>query len=137
MYADESQTIDDTYQNIVMNLWSAYPKFRAESKVSTWIYRIALNTCITQLRHSSVRPRSTSIAFDWERLPDADDDYKEQVQQLYELINQLSKLERAIIMLWLDEKSYDEISFVTGISKTNVGVKINRIKEKLKKMYNS
>lgn len=136
MYSDDQEDLNDKYQDIVLNLWTAFPRFKGDSKRSTWVYQIALNTCVSELRKRKSRPLTCPITYDIEELFDDGDEYKQHVRKLYEMINQLTKFERAIIMLWLDEKSYDEISEVLGISKSNVGVKINRIKEKLIKMSN-
>lgn len=134
MYADDNEHQQDIYQDIVLNLWTAFPKFRGDSKDSTWVYRIALNTCISELRRKKSKPLTTPLTYDLEQLMDDDSAYRQQVRELYQLINRLTELERAIILLWLDEKSYDEIAVILGISKSNVGVKITRIKEKLRKM---
>lgn len=136
MYADDNEHQQDIYQDIVLNLWTAFPSFRGDSKDSTWVYRIALNTCVSELRRKKSRPTTTPLTYDLDSLIDDDGAYREQVRELYRLINRLSELERAIILLWLDEKSYDDISSILGITASNVGVKINRIKEKLKKMNN-
>lgn len=134
MYSDDSEHQQDIYQDIIVNLWTAFPNFRGDSKRSTWVYRIALNTCVSELRRKNAKPLTTPLTYDIEQLMDDDGGYREQVKQLYNLINRLSQLERAIILLWLDEKSYDEIAAILGISSSNVGVKINRIKEKLRRM---
>lgn len=134
MYSDGPEHQQDIYQDIIVNLWTAFPGYRGDSKLSTWVYRIALNTCVSELRRKNSKPLTMPLTYDIEQLMDDGGAYREQVKQLYQLINRLSQLERAIILLWLDEKSYDEISAVLGISSSNVGVKINRIKEKLRKM---
>lgn len=134
MYSDGPEHQQDIYQDIVLNLWTSFPTFRGESKTSTWVYRIALNTCVSELRKKSSRPLTTPLTYDLDSLIDDDGAYREQVRELYRLISRLSELERAIILLWLDEKSYDEIASILGITPSNVGVKINRIKEKLRKM---
>lgn len=136
MYSDDSEHQQDIYQDIVLNLWTAFPSFRGDSKDSTWVYRIALNTCVSELRRKKSKPLTTPLTYDLEQLMDDDGSYREQVRQLYRLINRLTELERAVILLWLEEKSYDEIGSILGITPSNVGVKISRIKEKLKKMNN-
>ena len=132
-YAAPGQTINDLYQEIVLNLWKAYPSFRNESKVSTWIYRIALNTCITFFRRYKKQPSYVDLNIDIPEVSTSNDD----INELYRLINRLGKLERALILLYLDEKSYKEISEITGLTLTNVATKISRVKEKLKKMSDS
>lgn len=136
MYSNEQEGLNDNYQEVVLNLWKAFPNFNHSSKDSTWVYQIALNTCISQLRHKKAGPELQPITIDVAQLVDDSAEHREQIMELYRLINRLTDLEKAIIMLWLDEKSYDEIAEVTGISKSNVGVRINRIKEKLRLMSN-
>lgn len=132
-YADQNQSINDLYQEVVLNLWKAYPSFRGESKISTWIYRIALNTCITFFRRAGSQPVYVNLEIDVPEAAESGDEIKE----LYALINRLGKIERALILLYLDEKSYKEISDITGLTVTNVATKISRIKEKLKQMSNN
>jgi len=134
VYADKDNILDDLYQEVVLNLWKAFPNFRNESAYSTWIYRIALNTCISFFRKSSRKPMYVELSPD---LKISSDDNSLYVNELYALINQLNKLERAIIFLYLEDRPYKEIADIIGITPTNVSTKINRIKEKLKKMSNS
>lgn len=133
IYATDKEHLSDLYQETVMNLWGAYPKFRGESAVSTWIYRISLNTCISFLRKSGRRVVSIPLPVNLEAIAEEDDKVS-RLRELYRMINLLGKLERALILLWLEERSYQEIADIIGISKQNVGVRLNRIKEKLKKM---
>ncbi|MCQ2147387.1 MAG: sigma-70 family RNA polymerase sigma factor [Bacteroidales bacterium] len=134
MYSEGKDQQEDLYQDIILNLWKAFPTFRQESKYSTWIYRISINTSISQIRKKKARPLTTPITCEFDKLIGDDGSYRKQVLELYKLISQLSEFERAVILLWLDEKSYDEIADILGISKSNVGVRITRIKEKLTKM---
>lgn len=136
IYATDTENLNDLYQEVVINLWKAFPRFRGECKVSTWIYRIGLNTCISFFRKSRSKPEVVPITVDLESFP-ADEDKTVQLRELYRLINSLAKLERALILLWLEEKNYQEIADITGISRGNVAVKLNRIKEKLRIMCNS
>ncbi|MDH6355162.1 RNA polymerase sigma-70 factor (ECF subfamily) [Dysgonomonas sp. PH5-45] len=131
-YANDDEPISDLYQEVVINLWKAYPNFRGESKQSTWIYRIALNTCVTFFRRSKNKPSYVDITMD---VPDVSDN-NDEIKELYRLINKLGKIERALVLLYLDEKSYKEIAEITGLSTTNVATKLSRIKDKLKKMSN-
>ncbi|NDW13888.1 RNA polymerase sigma factor [Bacteroides sp. 214] len=133
-YADKDNVLDDLYQEVVLNLWKSYPAFRGESAQSTWMYRIALNTCISFFRKSSRKPMYVELSPD---LKTPFEDNSCYVNELYALINQLNKLERAIILLYLEDRPYKEISEIMGITTTNVSTKINRIKEKLKRMSNS
>ena len=131
-YADIEHPIGDLYQEVVLNLWKAFPSFRGESKYSTWIYRIALNTCVSFFRRSKRNLSYVDIKVD---IPEEVEN-NEQIQELYKLINRLGKIERALVLLYLDDKSYKEISEITGLSVTNVATKLSRIKEKLRDMSN-
>ncbi|MDR2921282.1 MAG: sigma-70 family RNA polymerase sigma factor [Tannerella sp.] len=135
IYASDEEPLSDLYQDVVCNLWTAYPKFRDECSISTWIYRVALNTCISGLRKKKRSPQSSDLS----QLQDAfiqPDDLTDEIKEMYRLIHQLKNLERAIILLYLEEKSYQEIADITGLSVSNIGVKLKRIKEKLIKMSN-
>lgn len=136
MYATDDYTLDELYQETVINLWKGFARFREESKASTWIYRIAMNTCISYFRKSSSRPATVPISFDLEATLTGDESGNYYLQELYRMISKLGKMERALILLWLDERSYQEISDILGISLSNVGTRLNRIKEKLKEMSN-
>ncbi len=131
-YVDKDHPISDLYQEVVLNLWRAFPSFRGESKYSTWIYRIALNTCISFYRRSKRNVTYVDISMD---IPEVVDN-NEEIQELYRLINRLGKIERALVLLYLDDKSYKEIAEITGLTTTNVATKLSRIKDKLKKMSN-
>lgn len=134
-YASDDEPLNDLYQDVVCNLWVAYPKFRGECSTSTWIYRVALNTCISGLR----KKKRTIQRVDITQIQDAfiqPDDVTAEIKELYRLIRQLKSLERAVILLYLEEKSYQEIADITGLSLSNVAVKLMRIKEKLVKMSN-
>lgn len=136
IYATDAENLNDQYQEVVINLWKAFPRFRGECKVSTWIYRIALNTCISFFRKSKSRPETIPITVNLETSAD-DEDKTALFKELYRMINRLGQMERALILLWLEEKSYQEIADITGISRNNVAIKLKRTKEKLKTMSNS
>jgi len=129
-YADENNTLDDLYQDVVLNLWTAFPNFREESKLSTWVYRIALNTCVSFYRKKNRRPACVEITPDIKAYTEEN----EVVAELYACINRLGKLERALIFLYLEDRPYKEIADIMGITATNVSTKISRIKEKLKQI---
>lgn len=137
MYATDEYTLEELYQETVISLWKAFPQFRGCSKVSTWVYRIAMNTCISYFRKSSIRPVTIPITFHIETTLTDDSEQNIYLRELYRMISQLGKLDRALILLWLEEKSYQEIADIMGITKSNVAVKINRVKEKLKRMSNA
>ena len=133
IYAND---LNDLYQETVLNLWKSFPRYRGDSTLNTWVYRIAMNTCITFLRRSNARPQIVPMTANVASMAAEDNETAGQLRELYRLISQLGKLERALILLWLEERSYEEIANILGITKTNVAVKLNRTKEKLKKMSN-
>lgn len=128
---------EDAFQEILVSLWQAYPTFRGESKFSTWLYRVALNTVISGFRKASnkVHKNQSDIHITDELLGPSKEDLSEEIDCLYQAIEHLSDIEKAIIMLYMEEKTYDDIADIMGMTRTNVGVKINRIKKKLKKIY--
>ena len=129
-YTDENSALDDLYQEVVLNLWKSFPDFRKESQLSTWIYRIALNTCVSFYRKKSRRPACVEITPDVKACVEEN----EAIAELYACINRLGKLERALILLYLEDRPYKEIAEIMGITVTNVSTKINRIKEKLRQI---
>jgi len=126
----------DLFQEIVIQLWKSYPGFRGDSKFSTWLYRIALNTAISDLRKHKRRPSTTSTDDIPPALPEMTwpGEEEQQLQQLYAAINRLSDVEKALVMLYLEDKSYEEMEEIMGINQNNLRVKMNRIREKLRKM---
>ncbi|MCS3285001.1 sigma-70 family RNA polymerase sigma factor [Bacteroides salyersiae] len=133
-YTTPTAILNDLYQDVVLNLWKAFPKFRRECKISTWIYRIALNTCISFIRKEKNVPEFVTLNREGDRMTEENDPLQEMLRQLYRMINQLGQLDKSIILLYLEDKSYDEISEITGLTVTNVATKLSRIKDKLKKM---
>ena len=131
LYADSPAEVADLFQEIVVNLWQAYPRFNGRSKISTWMYRVALNTAISQLRKTKRQPQILSVeVLDSGQVSLPDD----QSRQLYAAIKQLNKIEKAIVTLYLDGFSYAEIAETVGITENNVGVRLNRIKRKLRQL---
>ncbi len=130
-YANVEHPLEDLYQEIVLNLWKGYSSFRGDSKYSTWIYRIALNTCVSFFRRKKV---STHYMENLPEIGEVIDNKDEKIKELYRLINKLGNIEKALVLLYLEDKSYKEISDITGISVTNVATKLNRIKNKLQQM---
>ena len=137
MYANDQDDLNDLFQETVLNLWKGFPNYRGDSKLTTWVYRIAMNTCITYLRHENHRPQTVPMTANVASQMAADEDTEARLQELYSLINRLGKLERALILLWLEERSYQEMADILGLSKANVAVKLNRIREKLRNMSNN
>ncbi|MBK8389375.1 MAG: sigma-70 family RNA polymerase sigma factor [Saprospiraceae bacterium] len=135
MYRDGPQDQEDLFQEIVLQLWKAFPKFRAESKVSTWMYRIALNTAIATFRKNTISLSQNDVLPD--HMPVSTiQETSENEEKLFEAIRKLNQAERALIALFLEDYSYKEIAHLAGITENNVGVKISRIKEKLKIILN-
>ncbi len=135
LYGRNPSDKEDLYQEIVIQLWKSFTSFRGESKFSTWMYRIALNTAISDIRKQN---RTVELSFP-ELLPreeadTADTAKEEQLKQMYTAIQKLSEVEKAIVMLYLEDKSYDEMEEILGISNGNLRVKMNRIKDKLRTM---
>lgn len=133
VYVTDETPIADLYQDVVCNLWRSFAGFRHECAVSTWMYKVALNTCITGLRKYMKRPQHVSLSALSAHLIETND-LDDTIREMYRLIRRLSSLEKAIVLLYLDEHSYQEIADITGLTPTNVGVRLVRIKEKLKKM---
>jgi len=132
-YIDDKTGLEDMYQEIVLNLWKSYPSFRGESVHSTWIYRVALNTCVSYYRKEKIRPSFVDMT---NVVEEDDSEQTDVVKELYVLINRLGKMERALVLLYLEDRPQKEIAEIMGISVTNVSTKMARIKEKLKQMSN-
>lgn len=114
----------------MINIWTGLDAFRGEAKMSTWLYRLAINTCITWHRRN--RRDRLFVPVDTIRdIPDTSDDTRGNLNELYALIGRLEPFDKALITLWLDEKSYDEISAILGITKANVATRLHRVKARL------
>lgn len=135
MFANNTEEVDDLFQEVLIALWRGFSSFRGDSKVSTWIYRVSLNTCINTERKKSRRADSARLKMDINLFSDTDHESR-QVQMLRERIGRLGLFDRAIILLWLENLSYDEIGQIVGISAKNVSVRLVRIREQLKNMSN-
>lgn len=136
MFSQDEEEVNDLFQETLINMWKGIASFREESKISTWIYRVALNTCLLQERKKKKEVKTVPLSMDINFFEDNDAN-SSQVRQLHERIGKLGLVDRAIVMMWLEDMSYDEIGAVMGISAQNVGVKLFRIKEQLKKIHNS
>ena len=128
---------EDYYQEILIRLWKSYPSFRNQSAFSTWLYRVALNTAIDIIRKQNLQPVHTELSkIDYNK-PDNEHNLEpEKKDILYQAISHLSDVEKAIIILYLEDYNYKEISEIIGISESNTGVRINRIKTQLIKILN-
>ena len=134
-YTSDAADCEDLAQEIVVQLWKAYPHYDPARPFSTWLYRIALNVGISHLRREGPRRRLT-VPFDPEHhVPTAPDPASTEPSQLLtRLIAELDPLSRALLLLYLDERSYREIAGILGISESNVSTKINRLKERLRRL---
>ena len=130
MFSRDNEEINDLFQEILVRLWLGFDQFEQRSSVSTWVYRIALNTAINSDKRAKRRPQTVPLSTDIDPY-DPQDSSLEQVQQLYALINQLDVMDRGLVLLWLEGIGYDEIAAIMGITVANVGIKLHRIKEKL------
>ena len=136
LYCSDPEDKKDLFQEIILQLWKSWESFRGASALSTWMYRVALNTAITHFKRD--KRRSNTVQILEIDIPDIqeDDDTEELLKQLFAAIDCLDKIDKSIILLYLEEKSYEEISEITGLSTSNVGVKLNRIKGKLSNALN-
>ena len=138
VYVDRQEDQQDLYQEIVYQLWKSFDSFRADSKWSTWMYRVALNTAISFLKRDGSGPKKVSSdRLDNYKMEPFDPVMEERVEWLYKSIQDLSVVEKGIILLYLEGKSHLEISNITGFSTSNVGTRISRIKEKLKRQISN
>lgn len=133
MFSKDNDEVQDLFQDILTNLWTGFDSFRGEAQQKSWVWRVALNTCISVERKKKKRPQSAQLSMDTDLYADDDNDIL-QVQALHKRINSLGLVDRAIILLWLEDMSYEEIGTIMGITSRNVGVKLFRIKERLKQM---
>ncbi len=135
MYAADADHYEDLYQESLVNLWRGFASYRGRAKLSSWIYRVVLNTCISSYRrdrrHRSGRlPLSVCAA-----KPAAEEaGVEERIGEMYALIARLDSFERGLVMLWLDELSYEEIAEITGLTRGGVASKLHRIREKLTRL---
>lgn len=138
LYTSTPDEHNDLFQEIAIQLWKAYPKFRGEAKFSTWMYRVALNTAITLYRKSknSIPTQNYENVLNNLRAREYNDDEEQQLKLMYDAIKQLSDVEKALIFLYLEDKNYKEISDTLGITEVNARVKMNRIKSKLRTILN-
>ncbi len=136
MYAPSPSDVDDYAQEVLINLWKGFGSFRGESHVKTWLWRISINTCITFMRKSKRSVKSISINESISQIASDDKDQK-QIEILYQRISRLDRLEKAIILLWLESMSYEEIAQIMGLTVPTVATRLKRIREKLKQMSNN
>lgn len=137
-YASSPQDQDDLFQQILLQLWSSIPNFQGRAKETTWIYRVALNTALVWRRgETRKRKRYHKLIIDFNGASDVQQSFRKPMRdaqildQLYRAIRQLSKIDSSVVLMYLDDVSYDEMADILGISKSNVGVRLNRAKKKL------
>ena len=135
-FSKDSDEVNDLFQEILINLWKGFPKFRGESSYSTWIWRVSLNTCNNQERRKKRNVETVPLSIDIDLYND-DDDKSRQIQMLYDRISRLEPFDRAIILLWLENMTYEDIAGIMGISLANVTTRLFRIKDQLKSMSNA
>ena len=142
VYSNSQEDYEDYYQEVCLQIWKSRENFKNKSEWSTWVYRIALNVCLSLLR----KQKKHSDAYDFEQnykqlsnesdLNEGSKDYSNDISRLYKEIKKLSEIDRAIILLYLEKKTYKEISQIIGINSNSIGVKITRIKKRIKKQIN-
>ena len=134
-YTNSQEDFEDYYQEVCLQIWKSKDNFRQQSEWSTWVYRLSLNVCLTLLKKN----KNSNQYFASDSLPDEviEDSHAftdESLNQLYTAIRKLSEVDRGVILLYLEEKSYQEIADIIGTNPNNIGVRIKRIKERLKKL---
>ena len=136
IYCVNATEREDLFQEIVLQLWKSFPSFRGESKMTTWMYRIALNTAISGVRKKRIA--TTELALFTNQIADQPQQNNEdELNRLYKSIERLSDIEKSIVLLYLEDKPYDEIAEIIGITANHVAVKMSRIKEKLRTLLKS
>ncbi len=134
MFSNDTDEVNDLFQEVLINLWKGFDSFENRSDIKTWIYRVALNTCIS-IDRKKRRSSTVPLTMDINLFEDRDEDTR-QVDLLHRRISKLQPFDRAIVLLWLEDLSYDEIGQIVGISAKNVSVRLFRIREQLKKQTN-
>ena len=135
MFSNDTDEVDDLYQDILVRLWQGFDAFKGKSDIKTWIYRVSLNYCIN-FSNKQKRQRERLNLDSSLQANGSSFERKLQIKQLYKRINALGLVDRSVVLLWLEGLSYDEIGAILGISVKNVSFKLVRIKEQLKKMSN-
>lgn len=135
MFSKDRDEVEDLFQEALIALWRGFESFRGESSIRSWIYRVSLNTCISAERKKRRRTDSVRLDMNINLFSDTDEDSR-QAQMLRERIGRLGVFDRAIILLWLENLSYEEIGAIVGITAKNVSVRLVRIREQLKNMSN-
>ena len=135
MFSQDADEVEDLFQEVLVNLWKGFEGFEHRANIKTWIYRVALNTCISQDRKKKRRSSEVRMTMDINLFKDSDEDTR-QVDMLHKRISRLQPFDRAIVLLWLENLPYEEIGQIVGITAKNVNVRLYRIREQLKQMSN-
>ncbi len=135
MFSKDKAEVEELFQEVLISLWNGFAAFRGECNIRSWIYRVSLNTCISADRKKSRRSDIVRLNMNINLFSDTDEESR-QVQMLRQRIGELGLFDRAIILLWLENLSYEEIGAIVGISAKNVSVRLVRIREQLKNMSN-
>ncbi|MEO1052156.1 MAG: sigma-70 family RNA polymerase sigma factor [Bacteroidota bacterium] len=135
-YARDEEEFQDYFQEVCLQLWKSRDRFNHNSKLSTWIYRVALNVCLTLVRNEQAKGAKVEVTETHLKDHRQEDNEQSRLEALYASIRKLKEVDRGLILLYLDGKSYKEIAEITGITVSNVGAKVNRIKTQLKKEAN-
>ena len=135
MFSQDADEVEDLFQEVLINLWKGFESFEQRANIKTWIYRIALNTCISQDRKKKRRSSEVRMTMDINLFEDNDEDTR-QVDMLHKRISRLQPFDRAIVLLWLESLPYEEIGQIVGITAKNVSLRLHRIRKQLKQMSN-
>ncbi|WP_234108926.1 MULTISPECIES: RNA polymerase sigma factor [Chryseobacterium] len=135
LYTNSLEDEEDLFQEIVLQLWRSYDTFKGQSKISTWMYRVALNTAITLFRKKTKSPQTDELQdFHYKTFMEDDEERQQQISTLYKVIKMLPNVERAIVTMYLDDLPYRDIAENLGITEVNARVKMNRLKKTLKEL---
>jgi len=130
-YGDSTEDRDDLFQEICLQLWLSIPRFEGKSKVSTWIYRVALNTAITRNRNEKTRRRHSKQFMEFRQQQGDAGQASEIIERLYDAVHKLPRVDASVVLMHFDGLAYSEMAEILGISESNVGVKLNRAKKQL------
>lgn len=131
MFVDTRAEADDLFQDVIINLWNGYDNFRGQSGLRTWVYRVSMNTCISYKRKKRIKTVPLEISSE---IIDGESMESRQTAQLHQRIAKLEPIDKAIVLLWLENLPYEEIAAIIGVSVRAIGVRLVRIKEKLKSL---
>lgn len=134
-YSSSVAEMEDLCQDALLNLWESMPAFRQQCSMKTWVYRLTLNTCVSSLRKSSRKVTTVELSRLYDRA-DTDSEHESLLADLHEAIGELNPIDKAIMLLWLEEETYEDIAGITGVSKANVATRLHRAKSKLKTILN-